>query len=42
MAQDVDVVGSVDDRADAREIEAAGEDRRHAEQRALVVGEEVV
>ena len=42
MPEDVHVVGSVDHGADARQVEAAGEDRRQAEQVALVVGQEVV
>ena len=42
MPEHVDVVGAVDDRADARQVEAAGEDRRQAEQLPLVVGQQVV
>ena len=42
MPEHVHVVGSVDHGADARQVEAAGEDRREAEQLPLVVGQEVV
>ena len=42
MPEHVHVVGPVDHRADARQVEAAGEHRRQAEQLPLVVGQEVV
>ena len=42
MPEHVHVVGPVDHGADARQVEAAGEDRREAEQLPLVVGQEVV
>src|SRR5207237_7959487 len=42
MPEHVHVVGSVDHGGDAGEVEAAGEDRRSAEQLLLVVGQEVV
>ncbi len=42
VPQHVDLVGVVDDRAHAREVEAAGEHRRDAQQRSLVVGQQVV
>ena len=42
MSEHVDVVGAVDHRADAREVEAAREHRRQAEQLALVVVQQVV
>ena len=42
MPEHVHVVGPVDHGADARQVEAAGEDRRQAKQLPLVVGQEVV
>ena len=42
VPQHVDLVGVVDHRADARQVEAAGEHRRDAQQRSLVVGQQVV
>ena len=42
MPEHVDVVAAVDDGDDARQLEAAGEHRRGAEELLLVVGEEVV
>ncbi len=42
MFEDVHLVVAVDDREDAREVEAAREDRRGAQQVSLVVGQEVV
>ena len=40
--EDVDLVVAVDDREDARQVEAAGEHRRGAQQVTLVVGQQVV
>jgi hypothetical protein len=42
VSEHVDVVGSVDHGADARQLEAAREHRRPAEHVALFVGQEVV
>ncbi len=42
MSQHVDLVGIVDDGTDARQVEAAGEHRRGAQQRPFVVGQQVV
>ena len=42
MPEHVDLVGVVAHRVEARQVEAAGEDRREAEQVPLVVGQEVV
>ena len=42
VSQHVDLVGIVDDGTDARQVEAAGEHRRGAQQRPFVVGQQVV
>jgi hypothetical protein len=42
VPQHVHLVGALDHGKDARQVEAAGEDRRGAQQLALVVGQQVV
>jgi hypothetical protein len=40
--QDIDFVGVVDDGTDAGQVEAAGEDRRDAQQRPFILGQQIV